>query len=513
MMAGAIVLLAAALRIYGIANRELWIDEANAIVISWQSLPDLIARLRLDSSPPLYYAGLHYWMLAFGAGDAATRSLSVLGGVLLTYFTYRFGRRWFGTEVGLMAAALLAVAPIQIFYSQTVRMYAWLPLLALLATAALAGAIQSARPWRLVAYAAATLAALYTHNFALHLLPAHALLVAASGALRRHPARWLACAIAIGLGYLPWLPILREQLANKSQYGWFEAHWKQNGPAGILLESIQSFTPGGTQPPFVRQTGLSQFAWLPVAVIALLVGLAVVRWLRGLSTSAGGSSIDAARPPAIGFVLIATLMPLASALLSSMLLTPNYVPGRTDQLVFPGFVLLVAIGLSVLRPRPLRCVVLAGLLVVALTTIRPIYRSPASYSDRDLARAIADRARPGDAVVTTSLTRATLEVYLRRAAAPVTIHSFPPETALHLGNQSDESLLSDPEKMKRTATELIDELSGSGRSRRVFAVLALTPVNQVLYDTLLAAHRPQVEIGQYHQAGMPYPLMLVQFDF
>lgn len=556
LVAGALVLLAAALRIYGIGNRELWIDEANAIVIGWQNLPDLIGRLRLDSSPPLYYVGLHFWMLAFGTSDAATRSLSVLGGVLLVFCSYRIGRRWFGEAAGLMAAALLAVAPIQIFYSQTVRMYSWLPLLALLSTAALARAIRSPRPGRLAAYGVLTLAALYTHNFAMHLLPAHALLIAMSGALRRATVRWLICAAAIGAGYLPWLPVLREQLGNKAQYGWFDAHWKQFGPGGVLWESLQSFSPGGTQPPFVRQTGLPHLAWLPVLVVAGLAVLAagrsfwpvrptVVGHAEGPTQAATtpnhaaaqnwvekrdgrdahtprsnetkpraddeGAPVD--RRCAGRFLTVATAAPLGSALLSSMLLTPNFVPGRTDQLVFPGFVLLVAVGLTLLPGRCLRYGLLAGLLIVSLTTVGPVYRPAAANSDRDLARAIVERARPGDAVVTTSLSRATLEVYLRRAGSGVALYSFPPDTALHLGNQSDGALLADRAGLERTAADLVGELSRSAGPRRVFVVLALTPVNQVLYDKLLATEHRPVEIGQYRQAGMPYPLMLVRFEF
>ncbi len=54
--------LSAFLRVYHIGTQEIWIDEANAIVVSDSALPKIAARLKHDLNPPLFPFLLHFWM-------------------------------------------------------------------------------------------------------------------------------------------------------------------------------------------------------------------------------------------------------------------------------------------------------------------------------------------------------------------------------------------------------------------------------------------------------------------
>jgi mannosyltransferase len=226
-LAFVILLLAAALRIYGLGGRDLWVDEANGVLMAQESLRGLLARLELDSSPPLYYVILHGWMQLSGDGEAAVRWVSVLAGLVLVAGVFMVGRRWFSLETGTIAAVLVATSPIQVFYSQQARMYALLPVLALLSFYWLWRAITENRRCFVVAYGVATLAALYVHNYGLYLLPAHAAVLLWSGAFRRKPGAWLICLACIVIGYLPWLPTLLAQLENGTHYSWFRPLWRQ----------------------------------------------------------------------------------------------------------------------------------------------------------------------------------------------------------------------------------------------------------------------------------------------
>src|SRR5262249_29902742 len=78
----------------------------------------------VDIHPPLYYWLLSVWAVPFGQGEVALRGFSVLLGTLMVWATWGVGRMLTGPAVGLAAAALLAISPLAVQYSQEVRMSA-----------------------------------------------------------------------------------------------------------------------------------------------------------------------------------------------------------------------------------------------------------------------------------------------------------------------------------------------------------------------------------------------------
>ena len=492
-----VLLVASALRIYEVSSQNLWIDEANGVLIAQQPLPELLARLKLDSSPPLYYLILHGWMMVFGDSEAALRAPSVLAGVVMVACVFLIGRRLFSLEVGALAATLVAVSPIQIFFSQQARMYALLPLLALLSTYWLWRAISDGRRVFVVAYGLATLAALYTHNVGLYLLPAHAAILLWSGALRRHLWTWLVCAACIVVGYLPWLPTFLAQLENKGQYNWFLPIWKQLGVWGSIVTTLVSFAPGTPQPLYVFGSKMAP-SWVS---IFLFSGLAVLGLARVVRRLRGGVVLS----PQVGWLVSLVCIPAACALLASRLVTPHYVPGRIDQLVFPAFVLLVGMGLTTLRPVVLRYAALATLLVFSALGLRQYYGNQPPKGEQALAQAIAARAQPGDAVLCTTLTRAPIEYYLGRLGVPVTLFSYPPDVAQHLGNIDEITLLKDPARLVEDARRVEQEIKAAGGPHaRFFLVLSDEPVNRFLRDELVTLGGSKLlgRLGRFRQTGV-----------
>ena len=528
-LALALFLLAGALRWHQLGERDIWVDEANGVLIAQESPSRLIERLKLDSSPPLYYFVLKGWMAAFGDSESAVRSLSALGGAVLAASVFVLGRRWFTTEVGILAALLIATSPIQIYYSQQARMYAWLPALALWSFHWLGRAVREDKIRHYVAAAVCTLAALYTHNYGLYLLPAQAVLVLATGALRRRPGRWCGYAVALAVLYLPWTPVLLEQLRNGTHYSWFTPFWKEYGTLGAAWATLQSFAPGGKQPLYVALRSAPTIAHWSTALVAGLFLLGVVAFIYTSSrrqTDADASKTrsgftESGRTAAALYAV--TLIPLLCALLASTIVTPNYVPGRCDQLVFGLFCLCVAVGLSIVRPWFLRYLIAAALLTFAAFGLRPLYSRPNVPSERALARDIAARAQGGDAVLCTSMTRAPLEYYRRRLQTPIVLYSFPRDTSEHLGNIDEATLLKDPERLRREAIEVARDIRAAhGPEARFFLVMEYlkgdrvqdNPVNRILYDEYLRGGlvRPLEIVGQYAQAGtgLPVTTMLLQ---
>ncbi len=499
-----ILILAAGVRVYDLGGKDLWLDEANTVIMSQQTLPDLIGKLQVDSSPPLYYTLLHFWMNIFGDSEIALRSLSALFGLLLTAAVFVAGRRLFSSQAGLIAALLMAVSPIQVLYSQQARMYSLLPLVGFLSIYFLWRAVLDKRLRFVAAYGMATLAVLYTHNYGLYLLPAHFIVLAWSRSLWNRPRTWLACALCVALGYLPWLPSLFMQLANKSHFSWVIHYWNRWGVPGALLSTLHSFAPGGAAPKYVGFEGVQFLPWLP----SVLVGLLAV---GGLCRMVLRQSEEKPVRGHLGMLLTYLLVPLACALLVSIISDPNYIAGRCDQVVFPGFVLLVAVGLTTLPWVPLRYALLSVLVAWSLAGLAVHDQTGPPDGDRAAARAIAERARPGDAVLCTWLTRASLQYYLAREQAPVAIFSYPEETASHMGSQDDLRLLQDPRVLVQEARSIEQRIAERcGGKARFFAVVVPSQVNSALIAQLENSEQSHwVErIGKFRQSIIETPMVI-----
>ena len=142
--------LALALRVWrldGLGGFD-W-DEVATVYIASRPLADLLSYLRGApfEHPPLYYLLAHAW-LGLGSDETALRLLSAALGALTVPVLGAVGARLGGPRLGLLAAALLAVAPAHVFYSRDARMYPLLVLLGTLALYALVRAQQGgARAW------------------------------------------------------------------------------------------------------------------------------------------------------------------------------------------------------------------------------------------------------------------------------------------------------------------------------------------------------------------------------
>src|SRR6478609_588197 len=119
-----------------------------------------------ESAPPLYYALAWVWTQLTGTGEWGLRSLSAVAGVATVPVAYLIGLELRGRRAGLMAAALVAVNPMLLWYSQEARAYS---LFALLCTVSLLYTVRALRRGRrrdFTAWGIVSGLALATHYFA-----------------------------------------------------------------------------------------------------------------------------------------------------------------------------------------------------------------------------------------------------------------------------------------------------------------------------------------------------------
>ena len=123
-----IILVGAALRFYRLGANSLWIDEFATLGLAAQAPGEI---LRTSSSanfiPPLYFLLVHSVWQVLGESEFALRLPSVIAGICTIPIVWALTRNITGSRgTANIAAALLAVNPLHVWYSQEARPYALL---------------------------------------------------------------------------------------------------------------------------------------------------------------------------------------------------------------------------------------------------------------------------------------------------------------------------------------------------------------------------------------------------
>jgi uncharacterized membrane protein len=131
-----LLLFAFFLRTYQLDNQALRGDEAATVLYSAMPITELWELSRVtDPHPPLYYLMLHPWQWLLGESAWVMRFAGVMASLLAVAILYILTRCTLHlSRYGLLAAALLAVNPLQIWLAQDVRSYPFFTLLGLLSS-------------------------------------------------------------------------------------------------------------------------------------------------------------------------------------------------------------------------------------------------------------------------------------------------------------------------------------------------------------------------------------------
>jgi hypothetical protein len=204
--AAAIMVLAAALRMFHIDQPSLWNDElfsryyAGLFGLEFLFGPGL----RLEPTPPLYYLALDGWIRLFGDSAAALRSLSVVASIAAIPLIWKLGREFGDTRRALLGCLLFALSPIAIYFAQEARVYSLLLLPAAGVLLAVARFLRTGAVGDLAWYVFAATLGLYCHPTFAFLIGASALAV--TWFLFRPTRRlvgWILANVVVGVFGLP----------------------------------------------------------------------------------------------------------------------------------------------------------------------------------------------------------------------------------------------------------------------------------------------------------------------
>jgi hypothetical protein len=381
--------LGAVLRFATLDRQSLWLDELVTVSLLDLGFADMLRQVReTEATPYLYYVLAWPWSRVAGLGETGLRSLPAALGTAAIPLAYGAGAAFGTRRVGLIAAALVCVHPLLVWYSQEARSYALLVLLGACSVLFLGRALRTPSTVDLAGWALVSSLALATHYFAVFLVAAEAAWLLARYRPRRAA---LVASLVPGLVLAAHLPLLLAQRGNGEAVG---------------ATSLLSRVVGAPKALVVGYSFPSEVAGTLAAGALVAVGL-VLAATRSPGRTRRGAVV------AGSIALAAVAVPVALALVGA-----DYVTARNLVLaVVPGAV-CVGTGYAASRVGLAAGGALCALLL-AVTLAVSLDERYGRTDWRGAAEALGSPASPRAIVVTPYLSRHLWSPYLPGLEEPV----------------------------------------------------------------------------------------------
>lgn len=395
----AIAAVGVLLRFYWITAQSFWRNEFFSVFWvrhSWDFL--WTDGMQAETNPPLYYTLLKLWIACFGDSVWAARSLSALASAVCIPLLYLLVQEIGERRAALPAAAVMAIAPSQIFFANETRGYALIPtlvtaaLLFLFRYVRVAGETGRERTIYLAGYVLFSAALVYVHVSGLLVLGALGsafVLFAAEAGLSRATLRPLV--VATGLILLLALPEIRVAFVQQHSPN---IDWIPELSAFLIAGSVRTSVFGPIAPWEYSLIAYDSSVWLEAGLTVSLLALVTV--------AARHSAVS--RPHAMFFALTPVLFLVEVVGIS--LFRPILLP---RVMIFSSVPLAILAGLTIAGPPPgarrllagRRAVVLALVLGSSAFGIATDIAFPAEPKPAwsRLVPELAARSQPGDLVV------------------------------------------------------------------------------------------------------------------
>lgn len=349
------------------------IDELFTVWITERSIADMMATLRLDSGPPLYYLLLKPFRLV--ADPVLTfRTISLLAGVATVLVAVMSTRE---RATRLLIASLIALHPLSVFFSTRGRAYSLMALLVVASAIALVRWLDSSDRRMLVIGSAAILIAAYTHYYAIYLFPLPLIVALTAG--RERVREGAIATFAVGALFMPGIVLLLSQPSGALSWMHIEDDLQR------ILFTAGSF----------GRLGFDGRQRLPVEWSSMVLHLSglVLLLVALLGTRA---SLRASRH------LLVVLTAISGAIAAAVLGFSAYFPLRFESILIGPVVIFYVLSIRELPSVVYRALATAALIVAALATAAMVINQQPSRSPaRQVALELKNEV-PSEALILTS---------------------------------------------------------------------------------------------------------------
>lgn len=397
-----IILLAALLRLPWLGTQSIAFDESFSLAVGQAEWPLLFQAILADGvHPPLFYI-LHKGALAlYGESEFGQRFMTAVFSLLGLPLVYQLGRRLFNSPVGLLAALLLALNPLHVWFAQESRMYSVLSALVTLSMLFFWSALQHNSRYAWLNLAVTHALIFWTHYFGL-LVPIIQLfyIILTFHHHYRLLRPWALSQLGAGVLLLPWLVM-------------------------TFLRPVQSFGIGFLVQPTLGDlplsfwnltTGINDFGWF-AALTLLFFGTA---WGVTLFSQARLTHATLRRP----YLLLWSWGFIPPLLIWTMSQRRSFYADRYFSFCIPALLLLAAYGVFRLgAPFPRRALAAALVLITGFGLFVTFQGTAYQKDDwRGAATYVTEHEQHGDVVLLRSLhIKFAFDYYYHGQASPVPV--------------------------------------------------------------------------------------------
>jgi len=350
-------------------------DEINTIHAAHIMSPsEITAWMATNIHPPAWRLLADTWVDMFGNAEPVTRWSSVLANLLTFALLFRLGADLLDWRLGLLAVFLLGVYPTVVTFLNELRPYPYLILLVTASHLLFLRWIRVKTFRYMFGYVLVGILALYTHYYAIYILPAHLLFLLVT--IRWRPAfylRTISMWVFIGLAFSGWLIPFVHGFTVRQSGGIYYALPNQVAGLQLLYDRLK---------------------FMPEAIGQLLFLTGIITPLFYTFKPSEGITQRWRKYHAILYPLILLLSMLILAWGANMII--RNVTARNMTILLPSVVLLMALGLRAL-PKPVHILTV----IILLFGIQHHLSTNSSNGPyREIVQAMAQTYQPDSILIT-----------------------------------------------------------------------------------------------------------------
>ena len=389
----ALTVLAAILRFSTLDLQSFWFDEAVTVGLVRSSFGHMLSNIGgSESTPPLYYVIAWVWSRVFGDGEVGLRSLSALAGTAFVPVAYAAAAQLSSRRTALVIAALAAVSPLLIWYSQEARSYSLLVLFAGLSFLYFVRELREPRDSTLALWTLASALAIATHYFAGFLVAPEAAWLLLRAEDRRRPAVAIGALLVVACALLPVL--IRQRRLDLTSF------ITQTSLAKRIAQVAKQFMVGYAS---------------PAETVVTVIGALLVAYGLWLAYSRLAERERRSAFVALFVGVTAVGVPIVLALLGA-----DYLDTRNVLAAWLPLMLVPAMGYAASRAGRTGIAAFAALCALSLFVTVSVWANTSYQRDdvRGLARALGPPTVPRAIVLTPASASVPLRVYMAPFAQP-----------------------------------------------------------------------------------------------